>query len=143
MMNEPSKIELSGTGDEFDVDLIRDLERQSIEEIRRMRAHARLDVRISVSIRPGNASASGEREVTGATCDVSRGGCRVVTEHPIGVGDVYRLRFDRSRLDVGLTFAQCVRCRLLREDTFEVAFSFFAPIQLDEPKGASDGDLLA
>ena len=49
---------------------------------------------------------------------------------PIGVGDVYRLSFDRSVLDLESLFVRCLRCRLVREDAFEAGFSFFQPVDL-------------
>jgi hypothetical protein len=51
---------------------------------------------------------------------------------PLLVGDVYRLQFERNTLDLPLTFARCVRCRLVREDAFEVGFAFFSAICLPE-----------
>jgi hypothetical protein len=141
-MKNPTKSNTPSTMDALDSDLLKDLERQSIDEIRKLRAHERIDVRIELTIRPGNSSQLGEIDMTGQTCDLSAGGCRVLTPQPIGVGDIFRLQFDRAHLDLGLVFARCVRCRLLREDSFETGFTFFTPIKIGEPKKGMDGDLL-
>jgi hypothetical protein len=49
---------------------------------------------------------------------------------PVIAGDIYRLVFDRETLDLPMTFAQCMRCRQLRENAFEVGFRFFVPVTL-------------
>jgi len=113
-------------------DVLRDLERNTPEEIRRQRAHFRLAIKAGVILQPGNASDMLSFKVKGVTGDVSAGGCSGLFPVPARVGDIYRLQFDRKTLDLPLTFARCVRCRLVREDAFEVGFSFFSPISLPE-----------
>jgi c-di-GMP-binding flagellar brake protein YcgR len=112
--------------------VLRDLERNTPEEIRRQRAHFRLAIKAAVILQPGNASDLLEMKVKGVTGDISAGGCSALFPIPIHVGDVYRLTFDRKSLDLPLTFARCVRCRLVREDAFEAGFAFFSPISLPE-----------
>ena len=112
--------------------LLRDLERNTPDEIRRQRAHFRLSVKASVILQPGNASELLKLKLKGVSGDVSEGGCSVLFPLPLRVGDVYRLSFDRQVLDLPLTFARCVRCRLIREDAFEAGFTFFASISLPE-----------
>lgn len=119
-----------GGDDAFAV--LRELERNTPDEIRRQRAHFRLAIKVTVVIQPGNSSGSLSPRLKGVTGDVSEGGCSVLAPLPLGVGDIYRLTFDRPALDLPLTFARCVRCRLLREDAFEVGFAFFSPIALPE-----------
>ena len=116
---------------------LRELERNTPEEIRRQRAHFRLAIKAGVVIQAGNSSASSLPRLKGVTGDVSEGGCSVLAPLPLSVGDIYRLSFDRQTLDLPLTFARCVRCRLLREDAFEVGFAFFSPIALPESSHAS------
>jgi hypothetical protein len=112
--------------------VLRDLERNTPEEIRRQRAHFRLAIKVTVVLQPGNASELMSFKVQGVTGDISEGGCSALFPIPIRVGDVYRLQFDRRMLDLPLTFSRCVRCRLIREDAFEAGFAFFAPICLPE-----------
>jgi len=112
--------------------VLRDLERNTPAEIRRQRAHFRLAMKAGVVLQPGNASEMMKLRVQGVMGDISEGGCSVLFPIPIRVGDVYRLQFDRKTLDLPLTFARCVRCRLVREDAFEGGFAFFASITLPE-----------
>jgi hypothetical protein len=112
--------------------LLRDLERNTPAEIRRQRAHFRLAIKAAVILQPGNAGELTKLKVQGVTGDVSEGGCSGLFPVPIRVGDVFRLQFDRKLLDLPLTFARCVRCRLVREDAFEAGFAFFSPISLPD-----------
>jgi len=112
--------------------VLRDLERNTPDEIRRQRAHFRLAIKASVILQCGNASEMLSFKVKGVTGDVSEGGCSALFPVPTRVGDIYRLQFDRKQLDLPLTFARCVRCRLVREDAFETGFSFFSPICLPD-----------
>lgn len=128
--------------DELDIDLLKDLERQSAEEIRKLRANERVDSKIRLIIQKGDSSQMGAMRIQACTSDISEGGCCALTTTPVGVGDIFRLTFDRSQLDIPLVFARCVRCRLLREDAFETAFAFFAPISISGSKDASKEDLL-
>ncbi len=66
--------------------------------------------------------------------DVSRNGCRLTSPIPLQVGDVFRIAFDREELDLPLAFGRCTRCRLIREDSFDVGLEFFGPIELPEDK---------
>ncbi len=115
--------------------LLRDLERNTPTEIRRQRAHFRLAIKAGVVLQPGNATEMMKLKLQGVTGDVSEGGCSALFPIPIRVGDVYRLQFDRKALALPLTFARCVRCRLVREDAFEAGFAFFSPISLPEQAG--------
>lgn len=110
--------------------LLQDLERNTPNEIRRQRAFFRVAIKAGVTLQPGNASELLRFKVKGVTGDVSEGGCSALLPIAPRVGDTYRLTFDRGVLDLPLTFARCVRCRLVREDAFEVGFAFFSPIAL-------------
>jgi hypothetical protein len=107
-----------------------DLERNTPEEVKRSRSHARITVRAKVTAQPANSSERSRFELPGILGNISRGGCLILFTGPLGVGDIYRLSFDRSMLDLEPVFARCLRCRLLREDAFEAGFSFFQPIVL-------------
>jgi len=121
--------------------LLHELEQNTPAQIRRQRAHFRLAVKAAVLLHPGSASDVTGVKVRGATGDISAGGCSALFPVPVGVGDVYRLEFDRTALDLPLTFARCVRCRLVREDAYEAGFSFFSPVTLPESAKA-DADAL-
>ncbi|MBK9127181.1 MAG: PilZ domain-containing protein [Phycisphaerales bacterium] len=130
---------LGGPGalnDENAFSMLRELERNTPDEIRSQRSHFRLEIKARVTLMPGNASDLLKFKMQGTTGDVSCGGCRILFPLPVGVGDVYRLEFDRRQLDIPLTFARCVRCSLLRESAYEAGFQFFAPISLPQPAEA-------
>ena len=133
--------ELNSTGRSLNEDqafgLLQELEQNTSDEIRRQRAHFRLAIKTQVVIQPGNASDLLAYKLKGVTGDVSEGGCSALFPMPIAVGDIHRLQFDRDSLDLPLTFARCVRCRLVREDAYEAGFAFFTPISLPEDVIAS------
>ena len=116
--------------DEAAFELLSELEQQTPAEIRRQRSTHRVAVRAHVLIQPGNASELLKLKVKAILGDISAGGCRVVSPLPLRVGDVYRLLFEREDLDLPVTFARCLRCRLVREDVFETGFQFFSPVDL-------------
>lgn len=123
---------LDPLSDDVAFELLGELERNTSEEIRRRRSHFRVEVKARITIQPGNASDLAKLKTQGTTGDLSEGGCRALFPLPVRVGDVYRLSFDERRIDLPITFARCLRCRLLREDAFEVGFAFFVPIPLPE-----------
>jgi c-di-GMP-binding flagellar brake protein YcgR len=112
--------------------LLQELGRNTSEEIRRQRQHFRVTIKAGVTLQSGNASELLDYKVKGVSGDISEGGCSVLFPIPIHVGDVYRLQFDRQVVDLPLTFARCLRCRLVREDAYEAGFLFFTPIVLPE-----------
>lgn len=117
-------------GDDKAFELLQELEGNRPEEIRRQRAQFRVAVKATVTLQSANASQMLDFRARGTTGDISRGGLGTMFPIPARVGDVYRLQFNRDELDLPLTFARCVRCRLVREDAYECGFSFFAPITL-------------
>ena len=121
-------------------DLLQELGRNTTAEIQRQRAHFRRVIKTAVVLQSGNASDLLKFKLKGVTGDVSEGGCSALFPLPPRVGDIYRLEFDRQTVELPLTFARCVRCRLVREDAFEAGFAFFKPIVLptrvDKPGAA-------
>ena len=122
--------------DDWAHDLLKELEQQTPEAIRRMRSTERHEVQSPVKVRPANASDFAELTIEGLTGDVSPGGCRIMSSVPLRVGDVYRLDIEKGDLDLPILFARCLRCRLVREDAFESGFAFFNTIKLDEARSA-------
>lgn len=120
------------TGEKPPLELLSELERNQSDEVRRQRKHFRLQMRVRVTLQPANASALLSLKMQGTTGDLSEGGCCVLFPMPVQVGDVYRLTFDRTQLDVPMIFVRCLRCRLLREDAYEAGFRFFAPLTLPD-----------
>lgn len=127
-----------GVGLEDGLDLLKELESNTSDEIIRQRAWSRIQVKARVVVQPGNTSELRTIKVAGVTGDISSGGCQILLPIPLSVGDTYRLEFDRATLDLPLTFARCVRCRLIREDAFESGLAFFQQIELTDDLVRSD-----
>ena len=73
-------------------------------------------IRIAVKIAPGNASEREGPPDTAVTSKIGKLHVVIACEFPLLVGDVYRLEFERERLDIGPVYAICRRCRMLHED---------------------------
>ena len=112
-----------------DEKLLAELEAQSIDAIRKVRAHERVRAQVTVELRPGDSSRRDELHLVGRTADISEGGCSAVFPGPVLAGDVFCLEFDG--LDLPMVFARALRCRMLREGSFEVGFRFFTPVRLE------------
>ena len=124
----------------LDEELLEDLGRQSLEEIRKLRADACVELKIAVALRPGNSSQRHKQPIEGYTKDISRDGCRAILSEAPLVGDIYRLTFEDTELSLLLVFGRCLRCHLVREDVFDCAFQFFSSLEIPEAadKGGSD-----
>lgn len=124
------KGDLLNSDDAFE--LLQQLERNKTADIRRKRAHFRLGIKAGVILQSGNTSELLDFKIKGVTGDLSEGGTSCLFPIPPHVGDIYRFQFDRQSLDLPLTFARCVRCRLIRENAYEAGFSFFQKICLPD-----------
>lgn len=118
--------------DEWAQTLLSELEQQTPDAIRKLRSSERHEITVPVVIKPGNMSDSHKQSVHAVTGDVSSGGCQVMSNVPVLVGDVYKLNFEKGELDLPTVYARCLRCRLVREDAYECGFAFFNQIKLDE-----------
>ncbi len=141
MFDDPDSILGSLDNDEA-FGMLQELEANTTDDLRRQRSHFRLSIKASVVLQAGNASELLRFKVKGVTGDISEGGLSAVFPIPVRVGDIYRLQFDRQTLDLPLTFARAVRCRLIREDAFETGFSFFSAISLPQNLEADAGSTL-
>jgi len=141
-MKRPQRTPTKSTREELDFELMMDLERQKMDEIRKMRSHERVEVQVDIEVRPGNASDHAIAPIRATTNDVSAGGCAMISPVPLGVGDIYQLRFDRQKLDVPVVFARALRCRLLRENAFEIGLAFFTEISLGSATTPAKKNLL-
>lgn len=112
--------------------LLRDLEKNTPEEIRRQRQHFRIEIEAPILLQSGNASQHLEGSMKGVTGDLSEGGLSAMFPLPVGVGDIYRLNFDRKRVDLPMVYGKCVRCRFVRDNAYEAGFTFFSPIRVPD-----------
>ena len=118
--------------------LLRELEQNTPESIRRARMHHRLVVKSPVVAQPANMSDRLRMKVKGTSGDISQGGCCILFPIPLHVGDIYRLTFEGAAADLPSVFARCLRCRLIREDAYEAGFAFFEEIDVDALADAED-----
>ncbi len=123
--------------EDISFEMLQELEKQTLDQIRNQRVHQRVAVKTKVILQPGNSSQLLNLKLQGVTGDISEGGCGAMFPVPVTVGDIYRLHFLDKELDLPMVFARCLRCRLIREDSFEVGFSFFSPVRLSS-KSMSD-----
>lgn len=123
------------------LDAMAEIERNTPQQIKTMRSHARITVRAKVTAQPANSSQRNSFQTQGVLGDISCGGCLILFSDPLSVGDIYRLSFDRSVLDLEPLFARCLRCRLVRENAFEAGFSFFHSIDLSNVEKKDDQEL--
>ena len=114
--------------------------KESSESFRR--THERVTTRVNLSIQPANSSERQRLRINGVTADLSRGGCRALFSAPVAVGDVYWVVFDTEAINIDPVFARCVRCRLVREDTFDAGFSFFSEVDFDATVATPEHDLV-
>lgn len=112
--------------------LLEELERQSQQEIQKLRAHERRARNVRVDLWPGNSSQQGELHLVGRTNDISEGGCSAIFPSAVLPGDIFRLGFDAEVVDMPSVFARALRCRMLNEGSFEVGFRFFNTIVLQD-----------
>lgn len=129
----------NGRGEPESVELLHELERSTPEAVKRQRAHDRVTVKAKVIVQPGNRSERESRMLRGVTGDVSGGGCQVLLPEPLAVGDIYLLTFEREVLDLGPTYARCLRVRMIREDAFEVGVKFFNEVDLASAVECGEG----
>ncbi len=137
-MKDPADILPDG----LDLEMLSDLQRQSREQITKLRKHARWEIQVPVTIKPGNASASPACHISGTSVDFSAGGWMGHFSTPVPVGDVFSMQLQSEVLDLPMVFMRCLRCKLVREDVFEAGFSFFNPIMLPDDESKDGGQLL-
>ena len=109
-------------------ELFQELEKNTPEEILRQRGHFRVNVKAGVTLYSATTTELLVFEVKGVTGDVSESGCGLIFPVTIRAGDVYRLEFERAKLNLPVTFARCIRCHFVREGVFEAGFRFFTPV---------------
>ncbi|OHB75421.1 MAG: hypothetical protein A2W31_14590 [Planctomycetes bacterium RBG_16_64_10] len=123
-----------GDGNIFGVtdalEALSELAENTSEAIIRQRASQRIQIQTRVTIRAGNSSQRHEFVIEGLTGDISNGGCQVLLNRPLLAGDVYWLTFSDEHVSIGALFARCMRCRVVRDDTFEAGFRFFHEVDL-------------
>ena len=113
-------------------ELLQELEKNKSEAIRKMRSHERVSIKSKVIIQSGNTSQLMDFKIQGITGDISPGGSQMLMPLPLNIGDIYRIKFDENMLNLPMTFARCIRCKLIREDAYEVGFIFFSQLNIED-----------
>lgn len=130
---------LNQDGNSFDAILaVSSLQSSTAETIAAQRKHRRFDVRTKVIVYPANVIDRGDNKWLGECHDISRGGCRVLTNRPLELGSVYWIQFEPSNVKIDPVFARCVRGHLMRENAFDFGMSFLTPVEFPEPADAEE-----
>jgi PilZ domain len=119
-----------------EADLIAELAVNTRSEIQSRRQSPRFAASLAVSVLKGNFSDRDGGAINGTTVDISQGGCRVVFERAIQVGDIYRLDLDSSRTGLPSLYARCVRALMLHDTAIEAGFTFFVPLEANALRDA-------
>lgn len=135
-------LETSKRGGVDAVEALLSLDKASDSVFQTQRAHARVESNAKVTIKAANASQREDISFSAICNDISAGGCRILSNRALMVGDLFYLVFDRTLLDVPPVFARCLRCRFLREETFEMGFAFLSPIELPRTAVEDESDSL-
>ena len=123
-------------------EILRDLEAQTSEESREKRYHKRLTAKLRVILQPGNSSDMLKLKLQGVTGDLSRNGMGAMFPLPIGVGDIFRLQFDKAHVNLPVIFARCIHCQMVSEDAYRTGFRFFTEIDIDQAFATDGPELL-
>ena len=97
------------------------------------RKHRRFEIRSKVIVHPADSTDRGALRWRGECHDISRGGCRLLTQKPLQLGSVYWIEFEAGQFAVDPVFARCIRGQLMRETAFESGLCFLTPIELPPP----------
>jgi hypothetical protein len=119
------------------LDALSELEQNTSQAITALRASQRIDIKTRVWIQPGNSSSRSGFTIEGLTADISRGGCMLLVPRPLMAGDIFWLRFSEEHLRIAPLLVRCLRCRLVREDAFEVGIRFLNEIDLTDSIASS------
>lgn len=125
------------------IEAVKSLKSNTEEAILAQRKHQRFEIRSKVIINPANCIDRGKSQWPGECHDISKGGCRLLTQKPLQLGSIYWVQFEPSqKVKLDPVFARCVRGQLLRENAFEFGMCFLTPIELPDPEKEADVETL-
>lgn len=122
---------LKGQDDES-MKLLEELELSNPEQVSEKRIHKSFKLKSRCWVRPGNLSQRDDLNLEGSTEELSGNDLLAVFSRPLAVGDLYHVTFDSEVLSLSPMVVQCRRCRMVREDAFEVCLEFFQTVDLSE-----------
>ena len=130
-MNPDQRSNVDFSSDESSIfNAINELANNTEQMIRARRKKERQRIDAPAQIVPGNLSERTSLSFNGTCHDISSTGCRIVLNRPVNVGDIFFLTLDTNDFEFDPHFVRCIRCHMLREDSFECGFSFFTEIEL-------------
>ncbi len=123
------------------IEAVQSLQSSNEEAIMAQRKHTRFEIRTKVIIHPSDCIDRGSMQWLAECHDISKGGCRLLTQKPVQIGSIYWIQFQPTK-DTKLdpVFARCVRGQLLRENAFEFGMCFLTPIELPETEDSVEAD---
>ena len=124
------------------LEAVTSIQSSNADAIEAQRKHRRFDIRIKVAVQPANSTDRGSLQWLGECHDISKGGCRVLTQKPLSLGSIYWIQFEPTKFEIDPVFARCVRGHLLRETAFEFGMCFLTPIELPEAETEAESSLL-
>lgn len=125
------------------IEAMKSLQSSNDEAVKVQRKHTRFAIRSKVIIQPSNCVDRGSDQWLGECHDISKGGCRLLTQRPLQLGSIYWVQFQPTEdLKLDPVFARCVRGQLMRENAFEFGFSFLTPIELPEPEAVEESETI-
>ena len=132
---------LNQTNSSFDAaDAVSSIQSSNADAISAQRKHRRIDIRLKVIVQPCNSVDRADHKWLAECHDISKGGCKVLSQQPFQLGSIYWIQFEPGKLQIDPVFARCVRGNLLRENAFEFGMCFLTPIEIPEPKESAGGD---
>jgi len=119
-----------------DNDLIAELASNTRSEVESRRTHARFTVALPIVAAPGNFSDRMRPSLNGTSVDLSQGGCLVLFEQAVQVGDIYLLDLAGAQSGLPQVYARCVRARMVHDGAVEAGFSFFSQVEANDLREA-------
>ena len=119
-------------GQDESMKLLEELELSHPEEVSEKRIHKSFKLKSKCWVRPGNLSQRDQFQEEGCTEELSAKDVLAVFARPLAVGDLYQISFDSEVLNLSPLVVRCTRCRMVREDAFEVCLEFFEAVDLSE-----------
>ena len=120
--------------------VLEELELNRPEEIRSARGEISITVRSRITARPADLCDRESECYEGTSRELQRRSIFGVFDRPVPVGSVFHLTFDEQELDLPPAYAMCHKCAILKDDAFDVTFSFLTPVDPPVPRsGPAEG----
>lgn len=88
------------------------------------------ELRSPLSVVTGNASGRAAVPAKGQSLRLEPASVTATLDRALLPGDLFQVEFEEASLGIGKPFAQCRRCRMLTEGSYEVLLQFLSPVRL-------------